>query len=188
MLDADNAVLDTVENALLNPAVIASALAHAEAAIATDRSADQRAALEEDLAGTEAAIRRLTTAIATGGDLTSLVDALKTYEERRSDLEARLAAIRAPRPSLDPAVVRQQLEGYLVDWRGLLRANVQQGQQILRRLIKGRLTFTPCGDHYEFSGTGTIKPLIGGVIQMSDTRWGMFPQSVQSTGRKQTIV
>jgi hypothetical protein len=47
----------------------------------------------------------------------------------------------------------------------LLRANVQQAQQVLRRLVKGRLTFTPRGDHYEFSGTGTFKPVLTGIVR-----------------------
>jgi hypothetical protein len=50
--------------------------------------------------------------------------------------------------------------------RGLLRANIQQGQQVLRRLIVGRLTFTPQpGGYYTFSGCGTVEPLLAGVIR-----------------------
>jgi hypothetical protein len=141
MAAAADAVLRTVEDTLLHPAVVERALAYAEAAILLDRTADQRAGLEADLETNEAAVRRLTSAIAAAGELAPLVDALKTYDERRRDLEARLVVVRAPRPTFDPDAVRRQLDGYLVDWRGLLRANVEQGQQILRRLVKGRLTF-----------------------------------------------
>jgi hypothetical protein len=118
---ADDAVLATIEHTLLRPAVIERALAAAEAAILLDRTAEQRAALETDIAATDAAVRRLTAAIIAGGELKPLVDALKTYDERRRDLEARLASVRAPQPTYDPAAVRRQLKGYLVDWRGLLR-------------------------------------------------------------------
>jgi hypothetical protein len=102
MRDAEEAVLSMVEDTLLNPAVVARARAYAEAALATDRSVDQIVALEDDLSGTEAAIRRLTAAIATGGDLAPLVEALKTYDDRRRDIEARLTVIRTPRPTSDP--------------------------------------------------------------------------------------
>lgn len=45
-------------------------------------------------------------------------------------------------------------------------AHLQQGQQILRRLIVGRLRFAPQdGGHYTFSGTGTVRPLLSGVIR-----------------------
>lgn len=73
-------------------------------------------------------------------------------------------ASRTSRPPT-PKDVRQQLEGYLVAWRGLLRPNVAQGQQDLRRLIDGRLAFTPRDGYYEFSGTGTVEPVLGGLVQ-----------------------
>ena len=38
--------------------------------------------------------------------------------------------------------------GYVEDWQGLLRGNVQQRQQVLRRLLKGRMGFEPQGDHW----------------------------------------
>ena len=53
------------------------------------------------------------------------------------------------------------MHGYVKDWKHLLRANVQQGQQVLRRLIKGRLRFEPRDDYYVFTGTGTLGPVVG---------------------------
>jgi hypothetical protein len=46
-----------------------------------------------------------------------------------------------------------------------LRANVQQGQQALRRLIAGRLVFIPNEKEncYEFNGIGTVRPLLSAV-------------------------
>ena len=179
MKDADDAVLSTVEDTLLHPAVVMRAIEYAEKALLLDRSVDQIVTLESDLADVEAAVRRLTTAIATGGDLAPLVDALKSYDARRRELTDRLETAKAPRPTIDPAALRQELESYIVDWRGLLRANVQQAQQALRRLVKGRLVFTPCGDHYEFSGIGTIKPLLGGLIPKLD---GLVQKGTSPTG------
>ena len=40
-----------------------------------------------------------------------------------------------------------------------------QGQQALRRLIEGRLTFTPDEGFYAFRGKGTIEPVLAGVVQ-----------------------
>ena len=166
MADADAAVLQAVEETLLHPAVVARALEYAEAAITRRRSADQRKTLEADLAETKTASRRLTAAIVEGGELESLVTALATYERRRKDLQSRLDAIQTPRQTCDPATVRRTLEGYLRDWQGLLRGHVHHGQQTLRRLVVGRLTFTPREDgYYTFSGTGTIQPLLSGVVR-----------------------
>ena len=166
MADADAAVLQAVEETLLDPAVVERALEYAEAAITQSRSADQRETLEANLADTETALRRLTAAIVEGGELGTLVTALERYERRRQDLHARLEAVRAPQPTYDPATIRRTLEGYLQDWKGLLRGHVHQGQQVLRRLIVGRLTFVPTeGDYYTFSGTGTVRPLLRGAVR-----------------------
>ena len=68
-----------------------------------------------------------------------------------------------PKPVPDATEVRAELRRYLVDWQKLLRGHVHQAQQVLRRLIVGRLTFTPKGKHYTFAGVGTVKPLLGVV-------------------------
>jgi hypothetical protein len=99
-----------------------------------------------------------------GGELAPLVTALDIYEPRHVDLAARRLTAETPTVSFDPAAIRCQLEGYLVNWRGLLRTNVPQGQQILKRLIKGRLTFTPQVGHYAFAGEGTTQPLSAGLV------------------------
>ena len=37
---------------------------------------------------------------------------------------------------------------------------------MLRRIIVGRLTVKPAaGGHYQFSGKGTVVPVLGGVVQ-----------------------
>lgn len=52
-----------------------------------------------------------------------------------------------------------------VSGQGLLRGHVRQGQQVLRRLIVGRLTLTPTEHgYYTFSRTGMVRPVLAGVI------------------------
>ena len=165
MREANEAVLATVETALLDRRVVERAVAHAEAAIAQSQTVEHREALDTELADTERAIARLTSAIATSGtELAPLVSALETYEQRRKDLAVRLTAVQASCEPADPTALSRQLLGYARNWRELLRANVQQGQQVLRRLIKGRLRFEPQGDHYVFQGTGTLRPLLGAEL------------------------
>ena len=152
--------------ALLDPSVVERAVAHADAAIAQSQTVEHREALDTELADTERAIARLTSAIATSGtELAPLVSALETYEQRRKDLAVRLAAVQASCEPADPTALSRQLLGYARHWRELLRANVQ-GQQVLRRLIKGRLRFEPQGDHYVFQGTGTLRPLLGAELTL----------------------
>jgi hypothetical protein len=82
--------------------------------------------------------------------------------------------------------ITRRLDRYLVDWRGLLRANVAQGRQVLRRLVDGRLTFSPQLDFYTFQGAGAVQPVIAGVVQKlasppgSDTNWNSVHTHVSS--------
>jgi hypothetical protein len=161
---ADIAVLDAVEGIVLHPKVVERALDHALEALSEDRSEDRRAALEAELATCERAVARLTAAIAGGGELAPLVDALRTQEARRQELRSGITALKSM-PTIKPAELRRQAERHLADWRGLLRGSVAQGQQILRRLLVGRLTFTPHGDAYLFHGTGTVQPMLNGLVQ-----------------------
>ncbi|HYN07173.1 MAG TPA: recombinase family protein [Vicinamibacterales bacterium] len=166
MADADAAVLRAVEDTLLHPAVVERAIQYAETEVARQRSAGREDALAAERDTVQAAIRRLTAAIATGGELAPLVEALQLHERQRVELEAQLTSLRTPCTTFDPAGVRQQLKKYVVDWKKLLRAQVGQAQQALRRLVVGRLTFTPHpAGHYTFNGTGTVRPLLSGVVR-----------------------
>ncbi len=165
MGDLDTAVMEAIERTLLHPTVVERAVAHAESLLQHDRTGDQRAAAEVELADIERAISRLTQAIATGGELQPLIDAMQAHERKRTEVAARLAALQAPAPKPAAPDVRKALHAYLADWQGLLRGHVQQAQQILRRLVNGKLTVMPQADgHYAFSGVGTVRPLLAGVI------------------------
>jgi hypothetical protein len=166
MGDADAAVLHEVKQTLLHPDVVERALAHAERAILRERSAGEREAVAAELAETKKGMRRLSSAIAKGGELDPLVAALETHERERAELQGRLDVLRQPTPTLDPVAVRKQLHAYVRDWQGLLLGHVAQAQQVLRRLVVGRLVFTPeKGGYYSFAGKGTVRPLLGSVVR-----------------------
>src|SRR5262245_38372350 len=61
--------------------------------------------------------------------------------------------------------------------RDLLRANVGSGRRILGRQLKGRLIFTRrvegLREFYEFSGEGTIRPILEGIVDDSITTCGV---------------
>ncbi len=121
---------------------------------------------------------RLTTAIKRGGDLDPLLDAIRESEARRADLRQQIAVLdSAPRsPKLDVDAVRAKLRSYIADYRKLLRGHVPQTQQILRRLIVGKLTFIPkLNGDYEFVGRGTVRPLLAGVVQKLASPTGFEP-------------
>lgn len=179
MGDADSAVMDAIADTLLSPEVVEQAIAHAERLLAgaDGEEAQRRAGIERELREATAAVSRLTKAVAQGGPLDSLVDALSAAERRQVALRGELAEISKPKARPDGAKVRAELRSYLDDWRGLLRGHVHQSQQILRRLIVGRLTFVPKGKHYEFRGVGTVRPLLGGVVPKLASPPGIEPGS-----------
>jgi hypothetical protein len=76
MTDADEAVVATVENTLMDPAVISRALALAEAELIDDGAICRRAPLVVELADLDAGVERLSAAIKRGGDLDPLLSAL----------------------------------------------------------------------------------------------------------------
>jgi hypothetical protein len=49
-----------------------------------------------------------------------------------------------------PRLPAEVVESRLAEWRRMLRNNPTQGRQVLRRVLKGRIRFTPRADGYEF--------------------------------------
>ncbi|MBA3888839.1 MAG: recombinase zinc beta ribbon domain-containing protein [Acidobacteria bacterium] len=173
---ADDTILSAIEATLLHPETVSRALEQATAAITRLRGADRRAQLDEELGTLDQAVGRLTAAIAAGGELGPLVEALRGQERRRQELRGTLEALSTPADAASPDVVRGRVSALLTDWRGLLRAHVAQGQQVLRRLIRGKFTFAPQEDKtYAFSAIGTVRPLLGGLVQKLASPAGFEP-------------
>ena len=166
---ADEAVLDAIEGTLLRPEVIDRTIEKAEAALATNTSVERRRQLKKELTSVGEEIERLTAAIAGGAsDVTALVEAMRTREERQKALDSELSTLDMRRAEFDGSKLRQKLQQRLSDWRALLRRHPIQGHQVLQNLIDGRLTFEPKVDgderYYTFTGTGTMEALLGGEV------------------------
>ena len=95
---------------------------------------------------------------------------MKERHSRRAHLKTELAALdnRTKIASLDAARLCSNLRERLTDWQGLLHRQTAEARQILRRLLVGRLVFTPREDekgrYYEFAGQGSISNLLAGVV------------------------
>ena len=125
----------------------------------------------------EKELQRLTAALATGGHMDTVVKALREREERRAALMAERD--RAERTSqLSGADLRDALSRRLEDWRGLMRRHVAQSQQLLRRLIDGKLTCRPDLQRgiYVIEGTANLSKLGAGLVplQMASQRTPTF--------------
>jgi len=73
-----------------------------------------------------------------------------------------------PATTRDPKAVEADLVERLADCRSLLRDRPSKARGLLKQLIVGRLKMLPDSEEgvYRFVGTGTILPLIAGLIPM----------------------
>ncbi len=169
----DHAVLSVVESVVLRPEVIVASL---NEAVRRLRPADQpnaeRQRLQAALAQTERELRNLVQAVAAGGETATLVEAVKQRERDRARVQRELASLDALAAvgSTDSVDLQRRLEHHLANWRGLLQRHIQQARQIVSKLLRERLVFTPRTDpntgarYYEFAGVGRMEPLLSGVL------------------------
>jgi len=156
MHDVDTEVLEMFETQLLDEGVIRAAVTEAVRQLRDTRnSISERDALKERLSVIEVEAERLTTAIAMAGrDIPSLLLALRDRERERNRIEANLQhlAILEQANTLDGTSIEGDLRGALVDWRGLLQANIQYARQAIRKLLHARLVVTPNDAHHHRRG------------------------------------
>ncbi len=181
MTDANAAVLSAMGEQVLSPAVVEAAVARALERLAQPPPVTEAPALRDDLRRLDGELTRLTSALATGADLASVVTAIRDRERQKATLEQKLGAVEqvGKLPDLNRDELEQVLRDRLDDWRGLLGRHIGQARQILRKLLVGRLVVTPEGDHAEVTGTGTLGPFLSGVVFPK----GMASPSIPSWNR-----
>jgi hypothetical protein len=115
-----------------------------------------------------------------GGALDTIIMEIRARERRRKEVHAALAALdRATvQPAFDRAQILPRIHTLLADWRGLAARHVQQTRQLLRKLLVGRLRFTPdpAAGIVRLQGEGTLGPLVG-MLQLP-----LLPALVAPTG------
>ena len=166
---ADAIVLNTLLDEILTPERLVEVTQRTLARAQALRQSPDRARepLKQQLAHAEAALARLTEAVARGGDVPALVEAIKTQEERRQALESRLAAMVEP-PVVFDGLLEKRLRAAVGEWREVLGRQVPQARQIVSKLIANRITFTPevrDGEPgFRFQATGTVEKLVSGLV------------------------
>jgi hypothetical protein len=168
MEDANRAVLETFEQEVLHPKVIEVGLRHGlDLLKPTEESVvPRREALQADLAVLDQELARFTSAVAQGGDLPALVEAIKVREERKRRLQEELAGLEGLQrvASIDLGQLQSELQARLSDWQDLLNRQVPVARQIIKKLLTGRIIFRQREDGtYEFSGQATLGRIIAGL-------------------------
>ena len=82
---------------------------------------------------------------------------------------------------MDAKLITEELRVRLPGWRDLLVGSQPEARQMLRSLIVDRLTMTPIRGGYRFGGTGTVEPLIGGLIPARTTHLEWRPHEDSRT-------
>lgn len=102
-----------------------------------------------------------------GGAVATLVQAIREQERRQQTLRAELADLDRPRVvPLSVVPLKAMLQTKADEWRGLLRKHAQIARQMVRKLVEGRIVFTPDREahHYTFLTTGTLANFFSGIL------------------------
>jgi len=150
----DDAVLGTLAGDVLRPAVVMAIVDGVFASLeprAVARDVErQRMALQ----AVDRGLGNLAKAIAAGGQLEPLLVELQVRQVRRAELLTAIATYEGVDVRrLDRKTIEQKIRRHINGWRALLSTNsVQEGRQLLREVLTGRLRFTPEGRTYRFEG------------------------------------
>jgi site-specific DNA recombinase len=168
----DFQVLDAFKRQLLNPSVIERALLKLEARLDAPRDDSRANSLLEERRRLEAEIARLTAALASGGDLSSLVAALRAREQRLAAIASEMIGAQAAAAALNLPVnvIMREVRQRLTDWQRVLFEETSQSRQMLRKLLRKRLVFTPDleQDACEFFGEGDVSAVVSGMVRVPE--------------------
>jgi hypothetical protein len=148
----------------------------------SDTDADRElTTIEKELKSVETEIRRLSDAIASGGMLSGLLDALQSRERRKVELTAALVSARAIQQRVclvKPGAIQRRAEAALRDWKGLLGRHVSKGRNILRTLLDGPIVCTPIQKNhakpgqpcrgFAFRAQVNLGPIVAGILKIGD--------------------
>ena len=126
---SDRAVLESIDaNILQAPDVIAATIRKALDRIRPDADAAgaHRIQHEHRLAVVERDLERLTAAITAGGELPTIIEAIRSREAERDTVRGQIAVLdrAGERAQVDVRTIEHELRMKLETWRGLLRKHV----------------------------------------------------------------
>lgn len=166
----DRAILEQIEQEVLQPSIIIKAIQKA-VRILHDPSQQpdaRREVLEKELQQLKGELARLTKAIAKGGMLETLLGAVQEREARQTEVQAELAILNGGTVApFDAERAEEELRGYLKDWSGLAQRHPAQARQIVRKLLpeKQRITIRHEGrGRYSFTGVAMPGRVFKGLI------------------------
>lgn len=180
--DVDRAILTTLEQDVMQPAIVTKALEKALQQLQADREdpADRKEGLLKELRGLETELNRFTQAIAAGGSVPTIMSAIQDRETRRVKVQAELALLDGtPIGQFDAGQVEQELRGYLKDWSSLTSRHPAQTRQILRKLLPSRIRLSHDAEGvYRFEGTAAVGRMLSGMLGNREGKWCGVPNGI----------
>jgi site-specific DNA recombinase len=171
---ADAAIVATISRDVLTPARIERAITTALDRYAAETATTETRAgsLTAQLDRLDRECARLAGLLASGEALPSLVEALRARERQRADLQAEwahLQGLQRAAVGLDQGALREEIRGWCTDWHGLLASEPAPARQLLRKLLVGRLVWTPTveaagGVRYDYAGEAAYGRLLAGMV------------------------
>jgi site-specific DNA recombinase len=168
---ADDAVLTAFEQDVLQPAVVERAIRLAVERLRASPADDatRRATLQARVGTLNEELSKLAGAVAAGGEVSTLVAAIRQREGERAKAERELEGLTRAASStrVDPGTIERDLRERLSEWRALLRRHVPQARQIMKRLLVKPLRFTPFRNdsekYYEFTAEIALGRVFSGL-------------------------
>jgi hypothetical protein len=142
MPDADGIVIEALLDEVLDLDILRDATEEAVQLLQGVDPGDQLDRLKAELAIVDQERGRLVTAIATGGELGGLLEALRTRDRRREELDAARVAVRSQQSmqASDVSRVRDELMTLAGSWRQVLADDPIHARPIMSALLKGRVS------------------------------------------------
>ena len=172
MESTNREVLTGFERDVLRPEIVDEVVRKAlDRLRPSDSTEEQRCALRAELVRVDEELARLAAAIASGGNVPTLLTAVREREDRRRRIETALmrldSLVRVS--AADLRRLERTIRDRFADWHGLMERQVDHAQRILNAALVGRLVFTPHDEgemrYYELAGRWSIGRAVAGIIE-----------------------
>jgi len=163
--------LNVLESELLTPAFVDDVAKRVlQRRVSGAAAEEHRALLTKALGEMKAELARLVEGLASAGSSPGTVEAITSREARVLELQQELAAL-DHRSYLSDAGARRieaLARAKVSEWSRTMRKQMPIARQVLQKLLKGRLVFTPETrgkvKGYRFTGEGSLIPLLVGMV------------------------
>jgi site-specific DNA recombinase len=169
---ADDAVIAALESELLDDALVDAVVRKVLTRVVPTGPAvdERRTTLEQERRDIEREAQNLVTALAKMGTSPTITAALKEHEARHRQIDHELSALeqREQLSTVEQSRFEAQARKLATDWRSLLRRHTPQARQIVSKVCRDKIVFTPeqrrAQRGYRFRAEASIVPLLTGMV------------------------